>query len=806
MQIQTSNTLHNAIMEAGGKDRPPMLAPGNYVYWKSRIKRYINTKPNHELIHYCLKNPPYKLTWADKEVPISKGSHVTRNETYKETYKNVLQDIRDQLNVEAEAVQIILTGIDDDIYSTVDACLNACEMWKAIERLKQGESINVQYLKTNLYWEFRKFTSQDSESLESYYSRFYKMMNELIRNQCDSQELKTVSYHKLYDILKQHQNEVNEIRAERIARGAVGSTVVQKSGFQCYNCKEFGHVGRECQKPKRVKDAAYHREKMLLFKHEDAGIQLNAEQADWRDDTDDELDDQELKAHYIPFDYDKLNNLYDLFVPQREKSSEQIYFSERSRLSHTPVNNGNSKESFNKQKSLFEKRMDESILWDQKCKSSIELFKIKSSVGTIFDGVEHYKETIAKRTYFGHIDPFIKNTIDANFSHEIRRINAGLEQFYVCLNEEMVADLRYFNSLELEVDSLRSQLETQKTQFLNEIDRLSKEYYYADHINAIFGVYTELDEVTNLQCDYLELLEKCECLEKELSKSKMMSKSFESVQKHAINLELELQQCKEKMKNDKSFKVNQSKEFYKEREQYFEIQDLKVQLQDKGIVIRVIPTTSVSRPQLKSNLIKDRVMLNNSQGKKQEVEDQRRNVKLSKNKTSVTACNDSLNAKTLNVNFVCATCGKCVLNENHDMCVLKSRNGVNSRTKMPVVVPVSTREPKRTIKQSVAKPIRKTVALESNQKPRNITKKLYECISKARSWWYPKFTLSGYKWKPKTGKENVTLNHMTGNLKLLINFVKKFLGTVKFRNDQIEPILGWRSGSRSCQDKTGLLC
>nr|GFB38914.1 hypothetical protein [Tanacetum cinerariifolium] len=29
-----------------------------------------------------------------------------------------------------------------------------------------------------------------------------------------------------------------------------------------------------------------------------------------------------------PFDYDKLNNLYDLFVPQREKSSAQRYFSE----------------------------------------------------------------------------------------------------------------------------------------------------------------------------------------------------------------------------------------------------------------------------------------------------------------------------------------------------------------------------------------------------------------------------------------------------------------------------------------------
>nr|GEZ32936.1 hypothetical protein [Tanacetum cinerariifolium] len=139
MQTQTSNTLHNAIMEAGSKDRPPMLASGNYVQQKSRIKRYINTKPNHELIHYCLKNPLYKLTWAYKEVPISE----------------------------------------------VDACLNTCEMWKAIERLKQGESINVQDLETNLFWEFGKFTSRDGETLESYYSRFYKMMNELIRNQYD---------------------------------------------------------------------------------------------------------------------------------------------------------------------------------------------------------------------------------------------------------------------------------------------------------------------------------------------------------------------------------------------------------------------------------------------------------------------------------------------------------------------------------------------------------------------------------------------------------------------------------------------
>nr|GEU92277.1 hypothetical protein [Tanacetum cinerariifolium] len=125
MQTQTSNTLHNAIMEAGSKDRPPMLATGNYVQWKSIIKRYIDTKPNHELIYYYLTNPPYELGRIDKEIPISEGSPITRTERFQETYKNVSQDIRDQLNAEAEAVQIILTGIDNDIYSTVDACPNA---------------------------------------------------------------------------------------------------------------------------------------------------------------------------------------------------------------------------------------------------------------------------------------------------------------------------------------------------------------------------------------------------------------------------------------------------------------------------------------------------------------------------------------------------------------------------------------------------------------------------------------------------------------------------------------------------------
>ncbi|GKC38497.1 hypothetical protein Tco_1050881 [Tanacetum coccineum] len=115
LQTQTSNALHNAIMEAGGKDRPPMLAPGNY-------------------------NLPYKFKWTEKTVPVAEGSSETTTEGYMENYKNVSQDIRDQLNAKAEVVQIILTEIDNDIYSIVDACPNTCEKWKAIKRFYQSSS------------------------------------------------------------------------------------------------------------------------------------------------------------------------------------------------------------------------------------------------------------------------------------------------------------------------------------------------------------------------------------------------------------------------------------------------------------------------------------------------------------------------------------------------------------------------------------------------------------------------------------------------------------------------------------------
>ncbi|GKA65482.1 hypothetical protein Tco_0765189 [Tanacetum coccineum] len=316
------------------------------------------------------------------------------------------------MNQKKGVIHLILTGIGDEIYLTVDACKTAHEMWEAIKRLQQGESLNIQDVKTNLFWEFGKFTSHDGETIESYYTRFFKLMNEMIKNNLtvdkmqvnvqflqqlqlewsrfvtivkQQHKLDEVSYHKFFDILKQYQKEVNELRAKRIAKNANLLALVataqthqdpyyqtlkshkshaptSKASLPTRANATTRHKGKEIAKPitpppeltsdedsdpeqaqkdkemhknlaliakyfkkfykptsnnlrtssntrnknvditprksKWVKDSTYHKEKMLLCKHAEKGVQLQVEQSDWLADMDKEIDEQELEAHY----------------------------------------------------------------------------------------------------------------------------------------------------------------------------------------------------------------------------------------------------------------------------------------------------------------------------------------------------------------------------------------------------------------------------------------------------------------------------------------------------------------------------
>nr|GFA03656.1 hypothetical protein [Tanacetum cinerariifolium] len=363
------------------------------------------------------------------------------------------------------------------------------------------------------------------------------------------------------------------------ARETVGSTMVQKSGIQCYNCKEFRHVARECQKPKRAKDAAYHREKMLLYQELETHYMYMTQLQEVSPDVTDSgpiFDDEPLQKvsnddHYNVFAIESAHPeqskyVHDTYPIEQDACNVIIDSLDMSYDREEIDQNDDDHDLANEREllaSLIEKlkyEIDESKNRNKFLKTSNKVL-VEKLKGELEDFKNKNKSLESSNKYFKEANNRLSET-----------------------NNLLYTDYKK-SEAELVRHSLRSQLETRKTQFLNEIDRLSREYYYVNHINAILGVYTELDEVTNLQCDYLELLKKCECLETELSKSKMMSKSFESVQKHAINLKLELQQCKEKIKNDKLLKVNQTKDFRKESEQYFQIQDLKAQLQDKDIVI-----------------------------------------------------------------------------------------------------------------------------------------------------------------------------------------------------------------------------
>ncbi|GJS36638.1 retrovirus-related pol polyprotein from transposon TNT 1-94 [Tanacetum coccineum] len=215
----------------------------------------------------------------------------------------------------------------------------------------------------------------------------------------------------------------------------------------------------------------------------------------------------------------------------------------------------------------------------------------------------------------------------------------------------------------------------------------------------------------------------------------------------------------------------------------------------------VIHTTSVSRPQLKCYQVKDKVVPNNSQVKfqKKEVEDHHRISSISKKTKSVTACNDSSNSRTSNENAVCAECGKCVFNSNHDACVSRYLKDVNARTKKPNVVPISASKPKRKANKSVATPHKKTVASDTTiQKSKSYYKELYENTNQEWKWWIAKRCPSGYTWTqkplrtkkiwmPKIRKDDESTTH-DGQSQA---FVEKFLGTVHFGNDQFAPILGY---------------
>ncbi|GJW13048.1 reverse transcriptase domain-containing protein [Tanacetum coccineum] len=141
---------------------------------------------------------------------------------------------------EKEAIHLILTGIGDEIYSTVDACQTAQEMWEAIERLQQATRYKGK--------EIAKPITPPSESLLK----------------------KTVILNKLRkDKICQKNLALQSAKQGELVRGEVWLDQKQEGGSS---------MQQSC--------------------YTDALTARNWSQSDWLADTDEEIDEQELEAHY----------------------------------------------------------------------------------------------------------------------------------------------------------------------------------------------------------------------------------------------------------------------------------------------------------------------------------------------------------------------------------------------------------------------------------------------------------------------------------------------------------------------------
>nr|GEU45262.1 hypothetical protein [Tanacetum cinerariifolium] len=129
--------MHNNIMAAGSRDRPPMLATRRYAQWRSHFLRYIDTRPNGDALRKCILKGPYTpSTVIIPVVPVTDNTLAVPERTTVETILDMYPKNKAHFESEKEAIHLLLTGIGDEIYSTVDACKIAHEMWEAIERLQ----------------------------------------------------------------------------------------------------------------------------------------------------------------------------------------------------------------------------------------------------------------------------------------------------------------------------------------------------------------------------------------------------------------------------------------------------------------------------------------------------------------------------------------------------------------------------------------------------------------------------------------------------------------------------------------------
>ncbi|GJR91391.1 integrase, catalytic region, zinc finger, CCHC-type containing protein [Tanacetum coccineum] len=263
LQTNTSSALHNAIMEVGGKDRPPMLAPGNY---NEPYKYQMIANPDTPARPGIDGAPPIRPsrvveTYETEFRKFTSRDGETLDSYYLRFYKMMNNLVRNKCEVTNHQVnvQFLLQlkpewqrnkgkEIVNTPSPTYDSELEIVSDEEATPRDKE-----IKKLMALISMSFKKIYKPTNNNLRTSSNTRNKNVDNTPRSN------RRIGYDRLTGQYE-NQRAVNVIGA----RDNVRTQVVQQTRIQCFNCKEFGQVARECKKAKRLRDLAYHKEKMLL--------------------------------------------------------------------------------------------------------------------------------------------------------------------------------------------------------------------------------------------------------------------------------------------------------------------------------------------------------------------------------------------------------------------------------------------------------------------------------------------------------------------------------------------------------------
>ncbi|GJY62164.1 hypothetical protein Tco_0462821 [Tanacetum coccineum] len=249
-----------------------------------------------------------------------------------------------------------------------------------------------------------------------------------------------------------------------------------------------------------------------------------------------------------PYDYTKLNSLYEIFKPASQEYHEQLAHANKVRKKMW-------RKSFVKSKPNIFKNIGFLLV-------SKSISKSRQAYNVMTNNINHFKELVDQAWVKHSHDHFPTPTaLDMKVLIKTCLMPLAIKTqndsftFVHELKQEMHDDLKYVESLENEID----ELESDKAEFSNMYDILLQECVSNDVMCSYLHLLSDLDAHTELQCLYLHKVKECECLSHKLSKqTKTVSKevytgllrSFAKLEKHSISFELALQQCQEQMKND----------------------------------------------------------------------------------------------------------------------------------------------------------------------------------------------------------------------------------------------------------------